>query len=227
MDITQLIVFFGPDGSGKTTQAILLASHFQKQGCKVRLVWIRAHHSLASILSKILSSFGYYRRIFSRGKSSKSLDVKLSSRFKRFWSFIEFISVLPWILIKVKLPLLLGYVVIAHRYLVDTIASVAYFLGDNEFPSGNAAKILLAMISKGAFLIHLDAEIETIMERRKDEELDLDFIQFQRKFYLSFATLLGALSINTSSKNIMGTFQIILDGYPKYNYIIDQHNLLT
>ena len=216
MDSPQLIVFFGPDGSGKTTQAILLASHFQKQGFKVRLVWIRAHHSLASILSKILSSFGYYRSIFSQGKSCKSFDVKLLPRLKRFWGFIEFISVLPWILIKVKLPLLLGYVVIAHRYVVDTVVSVAYFLGDNEFLSDYAAKVLLSMVSKGAFLVHLDAEVEVIKERRKEEELDLDFINFQRRCYLSFSAFFRALSINTSNENVMDTFKIILNGYHNY-----------
>ena len=208
--VPPLIVFFGPDGSGKTTQARLLACHFQQKGFKVRLVWIRAHHSLASILSKILVSFGYYRMMSSQGKSYKLFDVKSLPKLKRFWGFIEFISVLPWILIKVKLPLLLGYVVIAHRYVVDTIVSVAYFLGDYTFLNGYAAKILFNLLSKSAFLIHLDTETEVIKERRNDEELDLDFIQFQRKCYLSFATTLGALSIDTSAKDAMDTFKVIL-----------------
>jgi len=213
MPTPQLLVFFGPDGSGKTTQAKLLASHFQQQGFKVRLVWIRAHHSLASILSKILASFGYYRIVFSKGKTYKSFDVKLLPRLKRFWGFIEFVSVLPWILIKVKLPLLLGYVVIADRYVVDTIVSVAYFLGDCGFQSGYAAKILFTIGLKGAFIIHMDAETSIIIERRKIETLDLDYIWFQRRFYLSFATLLKALSINTSNKNVMDTFKTILNKY--------------
>jgi len=215
MEGPQLIVFFGPDGSGKTTQARLLASHLQQEDFKVRLVWIRAHHSLASILSKILVSFGYYRIIFSHEKNYKLFDVKLLPRLKRFWGFIEFISILPWILIKVKLPLLLGYVVIADRYVVDSIVSVAYFLGGYESLPEYAAKFLLSMVS-GAFLIHLDAETEIIIERRKDEKLDLDFIRFQRKFYLAFATFFGALSINTSSKNVMDTFKIVLNRYYKY-----------
>jgi len=216
MDSHHLIVFFGPDGSGKTTQARLLASHFQQQGFKVRLVWIRAHHSLASILSKILASFGFYRIMNLQGKSYKLFDIKLLPGLKGIWGFIEFMSVLPWVLIKVKLPWLLGYVVIADRYVVDTIVSVAYFLGDYEFLSKCTAKILLTMVSKGAFLIHLDAEEEVIMERRKNEKLDPDFIQFQRRLYPSFATLLGVLSVNTSNKSVMDTFKIILDGYYKY-----------
>jgi thymidylate kinase len=207
----KLIIFFGPDGSGKTTQSRLLASHFNQMGFKVRLVWIRAHHSLASILSKILASFGYYRIIIiSKKESYKLFDVRSLPRLKRFWGFIEFISVLPWILIKVKLPLLLGYVVIADRYVVDTIVSVAHFFGDYEYLSGYAAKILLTMVSKDAFLIHLDAKTEVILERRKDEEIDVDFIRFQRKAYPLFAASLGALSIDTSNKDATDTFNVIL-----------------
>jgi thymidylate kinase len=210
VDDSKLIVFFGPDGSGKSTQARLLASHFSQLGFKVRFVWIRAHHSLSSILSKILASFGYYRIVILEGKNCKSFDVKLLPRLKRFWGFIEFISVLPWILIKVKLPLLLGYMVIADRYVVDTIVSVAHFLGDNSFLYGYAAKILLNMVSKGAFLVHLDAGTEVLIERRRDEEIDPDFIEFQRKVYPLFAASLGALSIDTSSKDTIDTFKVIL-----------------
>ena len=213
MGYPKLIIFFGADGSGKTTQARLLASHFGQMGFRVRLVWIRAHHSLASILSKILASFGYYRIIISKEKSYKLFDVEFLPGLKGIWGFVEFISVLPWILIRVKLPLLLGYVVIADRYVVDTIVSVAHFLGDYEFLYGYAAKILLTMLSKHAFLIHLDAETEVLIERRKDEEIDVDFIQFQRKAYLSFASFLGALSIDTSTKGAMDTFKAILGAY--------------
>lgn len=210
----QFIVFFGPDGSGKTTQARLLKSHLKKEGFRVRLVWIRAHHSLASILSKVLVILGYYHIVFLQGRNHKSFDVKLLPRLKAFWGFIEFVSVLPWILIKVKLQLFLGYIVIADRYLVDTIVNVAYFLDDPNFLRGDIARILLNMISKDAFLIHLDAKTEIVfarIEKRKSEEIDVKFIKFQQRAYLLLAAYLGALSIDTSHREAADTFKIILD----------------
>lgn len=215
MDRPRLIAFFGPDGSGKTTQARLLASHLEQQGLKVRFVWIRYHHSLASILSQILARFGYYRIVSSGGKNYKLFNVKFLPQLKGFWGFIEFVSVLPWILIKVKLPSLLGYVVIADRYVVDTIVSVAYYLGGYKFLSKFYTKTLLSMVSD-AFLIHLDAEIDDIVKRRKDEKLDLVFIRFQRKFYCSFANLLGSLNVDTSKTSILDTSNVIIKGYQKF-----------
>lgn len=214
---SKLVVFFGSDGSGKTTQARSLASHLQRQGFRVIVVWIRAHHSFASVLSKILVRLGYFRYVVSYGKTRRSFVIELLPGLRGFFGLLEFISVLPWILTRVKLPLLLGYVVIAERYVVDTIVNIAYFLHDPRFLRGYAARILLAMVPKDAFLIFLDAETETIISRieKRREELDVDFIEFQRKSYASFAALLGALSINNSNIDETSTFQIMLDRYEK------------
>jgi thymidylate kinase len=211
MESHKLIVFFGPDGSGKTTQAKLLASHFRKRGFRVRLVWIRAHHSLASILSKILVRFGYYREISTQGRSYRLFDVNLLPGLRNFWGFVEFVSVLPWILIKVKLPMLFGYIVIADRYLIDTIVSVAYYLADVTFLTGHAARILLATLSEHAVLINLNADTAVIAARRRDEKLDFDFIRFQQKAYILFAKGLGALSLDTSHKDAIDTLNLILN----------------
>jgi len=150
----------------------------------------------------------------SQGKSYKFFDVKSLPKLKGFWGFLEFLSVLPWILIKVKLPLLLGCVVIAHRYVVDTIVSVAYFLDDPNFLHEHIARVLLGMISKDAFLIYLDAKTKIVLariERRKDEEIDPRLIEFQQTAYLWLATSLGALSIDTSNADVTDTFKIILE----------------
>lgn len=212
----RLIVFFGPDGSGKTTQSRLVASNLKEQGFRVRFVWIRAHHSLASVLSKILVCFGYCRPNNAQANNYKLFDINLVPRLKRFWELIEFVSVIPWILLKVKLPLLLGFVVVADRYLIDTIVSVAYFVEDDEYLSGYTARILLGMAQKNAFLIHLDAETSVILKRRKDEQLDLDFVAFQKKLYMHFADALGVLTIDTSNKNPKETCKIILNTYSSH-----------
>jgi len=44
---SRLVSFFGPDGSGKTTQAMMLADHLRARGVKVRLAWIRSKRTLA------------------------------------------------------------------------------------------------------------------------------------------------------------------------------------
>jgi thymidylate kinase len=164
-------------------------------------------------LSKILAEFGYYRITFLQGKNHKLFDVKLLPRLKGFWGLVEFISVLPWILIKVKLRLLFGNIVIAERYVLDTIVTVAYFLGDSNFLQGHLSRILTRMISRDALLIYLNAETKIVLDRlesRGNEETNPEFIRFQQKAYLSLATSLGALCIDTSENDVIGTFQSIL-----------------
>ena len=207
----RLVVFFGPDGAGKTTQAQLLASYFINRGYVVKRVWIKANHSLAALLSKIFVQFGYSKTVFSPvGDSYKVFDIRYLPKLKKFWSLLEFVSVLPWILLKVKFPLLLGHVVIADRYLVDTIVTIAYSLRDTTFLSGFIANVLLRMIPQDAFLIHLDANATDILTRRKVEMIEKDFVEFQKKLYSSFAFSLGALSISTSEKRIRDTFNAIV-----------------
>lgn len=209
----RFIVFLGSDGSGKTTQAIALAHLLRNRGLRVRRVWIRAHHSFSAILGKVLVRFGYFNIIYPQGKNCKQFDVKLLPSMKRFWGFLEFLSAMPWVLFKVKLPLFFGEYVIAERYVVDTVVTVAYFLEDPGFLSGRIAKVLLSMLPAEAFVIHLDAETKTILERRAEEKLDPNYIEFQRKSYFLFADLLNASSIDTSKNDISTTFRIILNDY--------------
>jgi len=212
----RLVVFFGPDGSGKTTQAKLLTSYFIKRGYKVKQVWIRSNHSLAALVSKIFIILGYFRIAFSPdGDAYKIFDIRFLPKLKKIWCFLEFLSVLPWILFKVNFPLLLGYVVIADRYLVDTVVTIAYSFTDTNFISGFIAKVLLRMIPHNSFFIHLDANTKIILRRRNVERIQRDFIEFQKKWYTLFALSFGALSINTSNKKVYNTFNEIIENIYK------------
>ena len=56
-----LIVFFGPDGAGKTTQVTMLAKYLESRGFRVKKIWIRNFHfPFAYFLSKLFVRFGYY-----------------------------------------------------------------------------------------------------------------------------------------------------------------------
>lgn len=206
------IIFFGPDGSGKTTQSILLKSYLVKRGYKVKRVWIRSNHSLAALISRIFIKLGYYKIVFSpEGNAYPVFDIKLLPKLKGVWSFIEFFSVLPWILLKVNFPLFFGYVVIADRYLIDTVVTLAYTFEDTNFLTGFIANILLRMMPQKTSYIHFDAEIEDILDRRKNENIKKDFIVFQKKWYRYFSSSFCALSVNTSKCKIQNTLNQIIN----------------
>jgi thymidylate kinase len=205
-----LISIFGPDGSGKSTQARLLARYLASQGFKVKIVWIKSFHTLAYVLSRLywklsprsveLNAYGHIIRIkpLCHGKLRRLI-----------WAWIEFISIIPRILIEVYLPSLIGEVIVTERYLIDSVVSIAYAIDDDKFDSRLTAKMLLRFIPKNSILIHLDSDYETVKKRRQNLTDPEEFFQFQRILYDKLSVRLGATKINTCEQDIEETAEEI------------------
>lgn len=199
----ETVIFFGADGVGKTTQVKLLNNEYQRRGLTTTVCWLRGRHSLSYLVSKILILLGYPNIVYER-------DIKfMDSRhlpMKNLWSFIEFISVVPLILIRFTYPMLRGDVVIAERFLPDTVVFNSFFIGE-EFKPYSA--VLLRMMPTETLLIHLDSLEEELRERRSSD-WPQDFITHQLRQYRVLAKKLGAVSINTSHNSVTATHQRIL-----------------
>ena len=165
---------------------------------------------MAFILNNFLMRLGYYRteRVAS-GLIYKIFDPSLLPKLRPIWGFIEFISVLPWIILRVYLPRIFRYTVVAERYVVDTVVYLGYWLGPDFFRS-YLAKILLNFIPQGSLLIHLDAETQVLIKRLYYDTATIDFIVFQKKIYRVLAKMLGAVTIDTSRFGIKEVFQQII-----------------
>jgi len=205
------VVFFGPDGAGKTTLAQDLVGYFRANGRRSRICWMRGRHSLAFMLAQIFTRLGYYRTIKSPD-GSVSFDVfdpSLLPKIRRLWQFLEFISILPWIITRFYLPKALGYVVVSERYVVDTVVYLGYWLGEDTLLSF-LSRVLLSFVPRDSFLIHMDAETSVLLQRRFDDVITEDYIVFQRKAYKTLARSLNALTIDTTSSGAEENFQRIL-----------------
>lgn len=209
-----VIIFFGPDSTGKSTQAKLLIKYLKSKQCRVAWTWIRGSHSIAFVLSKFLARQGYYRTVkVPSGVVYRVFDPHLLPGLKPLWGLIEFVSVLPWIILRVYLRRILGYTVVAERYVVDTVVYLAYWL-DSDFLKSLLAKVLLGFIPRGSVLIHLDAESRVLIERLKKVRYDIatsDYITFQQRAYHVLSQSLNAVTIDTSKFNVEETFQLVIN----------------
>lgn len=200
------IIFFGSDGTGKTTQAGFVIDELQRRKLNVKRAWIRGRHLFAFLISQVLLKLGYSKTIIQTGApGGKILDTRKLPG-KRFWSLVEFSSVVPLALLRVYIPLLLGYSVVAERYIIDTAVYNSYFLGA-DFDA--YVRILLSMIPKNSLLVHLDAKKEDVLARRKGDILSEDFIEYQLMQYRKIASRLNALSIDTSSNDMSSVREMI------------------
>jgi thymidylate kinase len=204
-NIPRAIIFFGPDGSGKTTQANLLVSELNRKGIRNKKLWLRSLHTLAFIISKVSMHILRLNDIY-------QLRTKYShhAAFRITWYIIEFVSILPLILTRFYLPLLQGYVIVAERFVIDWVVSVAYATNNPSLVDSWFATWMTYFIPKQSVLVYIDAEYNSILSRRGAED-SFESIEFQRVCYSKFAQKLHALQIDSSNKGICEVFAQITD----------------
>jgi len=209
--VPHLISFFGPDGAGKSTQAELLLNHFQSHKIKAKKAWIRSPHTLAYLVSRFFVKIGFYRVVSNPfGKQLKIPAVHKNHWLKLFWSVIELVSTLPPILFRVYIPLFLGYTIIAERYVVDTVVTIAYYVNDLGFLQSRTARLLLCFVPKNTVFIHLDSDYSNIIKRRSHTIEPRDFIEFQRIGYKTIGSLVRAEFVDTSRTSVKQTYTRIM-----------------
>jgi hypothetical protein len=226
----KLVHFFGPDGAGKSTQVDILVGVLRERGINAQKCWVRAHHTVAFLLWRLFIRIGFCRSVLNPFGVATRIPAVDQNRFLRFfWSTVEFIGVLPHIL-RVHYSLWRGRTLVAERYILDTITTTAYFLNDISFLRSCTSRILLFLIPHDTVFIFLDANYETIYQRRahlfrikirhKRHRREYGaipassveprfFIDFQRAAYKILSRSFDTLVINTSENSIEETSMAI------------------
>jgi thymidylate kinase len=197
MSFPKIIVLTGIDGSGKTTIANRLLKYLRHKGKKTCYVWIKSLHSLAYIISVVFERTYLSKTLINpNGITIKRFDPTALKPLHKLWPYIEFISVIPWIIFKVYLPIFFGFVVIADRYVIDTVATISIRIKEINFFQTFLGRLLLKMIPKGAMLVMLDIEASSVSKRRFDVEYTCNEIKSQTALYRKLSKMLGALVID-------------------------------
>lgn len=203
------IHFFGADGTGKTTQGRMLSKYMKKKGIKNKLVRIRSGRTLASILYEFFKKFD--SNLVELGGDGRVIRINsLRTSFdKKIWCSIEFLSILPMLLRSVFIPMALGKIIIAERYMIDAVATIAYIINDPSWSEHFLAKLLLKFIPRNSIFILLDANYKDIAERKGSSVDPKEYIEFQRRTYIAFAKTTDAVIIDTSTRSPVETHNVI------------------
>jgi thymidylate kinase len=200
-----ILYFFGPDGSGKTTIATTLAKKLRKECSKVKLSWMRGTHTLASMLAIFLTKFPTFR-----GSDNPYYGISVPNRMKRLWQIIEFVSMLPILLTRFTIPSLLGYVIVAERYLPDFLTWVSLTTRDEDYLKRLEARFLLALSKKADVKVYVTAS-EAELAKRRSGEVNRNFLSRQIKLYEELAKIIRACKIDTTARSIKETLNELIN----------------
>jgi len=205
------ICFTGIDGSGKTTLAKSLTDQLNRGGFECKYVYNR----LVPFLLKPFIVIGH--KLYLRGKNiSNNYDEYSTTKRKAIranpLSFIyEWLLLLDYsiqVMLKVKIPLMLGKNIVCDRYIYDTLATdLAVDFGYSDQKIERTLNRFLLLFPKPQLIFLVDVP-EEIAYQRKDDIPSIHYLRDRRKVYLNIGKVCGMVFIDGSksldeSKNIV------------------------
>jgi len=201
-----LLCLFGVDGAGKTTLARYIATYLRIQGFYATTVWMRGTHTIASVLARFLACFSVFR-----GSCNPYYKICIPSSMKQLWLWIEFISILPIILLRFVVSKLLDRVVIAERSLIDFLAWLIVTLRWSRIIRSFIGKSIISLqLSLCDRAIYVRADLDNLLARRKGCS-EKRLIPIQLQIYDAIAKALQTPCINTSRKTVNESVREILE----------------
>lgn len=187
------ICFTGIDGSGKTTHATSIVSFLIQDYVKCKYVWTRwVPITLKPVI--ILTKLLLFKRSIAHALARSNNDyIEYRSAKRRYlkkslakiWQNMVLFDYLLQVLIKIRIPLLFGKVVVCDRYVYDTLVDFAV---DSGCSKGKFTKILrrrfVPLFPKPDLLFLLDVPEEVALKRKSDIKA-LTHLLDRREFYLT------------------------------------------
>jgi dTMP kinase len=186
-----LICFTGIDGSGKTTIAKRLTESLKEKDLPVVYVYGR----LKLFLTKPLTFIG--NKLFLRdynitenyvGYSGKKKNLFSKHKFiQKIYLYIILIDYLLQLLIKIKIPLMSGKVIVCDRYIYDTIITdVAVDMNFSKKQVFSLHNKCFLLIPKPNVTFLVDVH-EDVAYSRKNDVPDERYLKDRRSIYLQVA----------------------------------------
>lgn len=180
------IYLAGVDGTGKTTQARAILAMFRQQNIPVRYVWLRFPR-LFSVPFLIYARWrGYSHREWVNGHQHGYWNFSHSWLMSTLFPWILWLDTVLLTLIKVYLPLRLGYTLVCDRFVVDILADLMTGLDDLRFDERIPGRLFLDLLPQWTKVVILDLDTETVRQRSPELKGDRSHAQ-RRKVYLELA----------------------------------------
>lgn len=182
----KFICFIGIDGSGKTTLAKAFVKFAKGKGVDYHYVWANNQPILIAPLRKL------WRLIFFRGKDmftdyedynkTKKQVARKSRILYRLYRFVHTVDYMLWIMLRVKIPLLLGRRIVCDRYVYDVAVSLSILLDYNFQQTEKLINTYLKYVPTPDAVFLIDVPEEVAFERKNDVP-SLSYLKERRVIY--------------------------------------------
>ena len=208
-----MIYFTGCDGTGKTTHAKLVLHYLTKIGIKAVYTNVKIHHVLSYILLTLWLRYNNSVILY--------IGSKAIHRARTAWLLLELLSIIPALLFRVFIYMALGYIIVCDRYVVDTITTLSLFLNYKALLHSSIAIAFIKLVPKQSLVIFLDADTNTILNRKYYEALTHSIVDYYRKAYSILFKMFRTMNYNviyirTDKHSIAETFKIYVRYLKQY-----------
>jgi thymidylate kinase len=164
----RFIYIAGADGTGKSTQARLLLEHLQGRGIRCRHLWLRFPFLLSLSLLVYARWRGYSWHEVTDGVDQGYWDFRQSWLMRQIFPWVVLLDAALVSILKVYLPLWLGYTIVCERYVFDMVVDLSLALRDPIYRVTWSGNCLLKLLPPDSFAVILDLDAATARERRPD-----------------------------------------------------------
>lgn len=229
----ETVAFSGPDGTGKTSCANIIAKIFSKRGFNIKRAWIKNVHTVAIVAMMLMEKLSYRHVV--RSTSGTYVTSSLS-RYKSAWLWLSFIGVVIKFLPMRISTILLGklarrpILVIADRYILDSmvhilISEIFLNMRNNivdlkeailSYVNSIPLKIMRSLLIKSSMTVVLNGDVAELIERNKKagKPDPYWYMTLQKYLYRVFIKILGIpyVYIDTSKKPLNKVCTEVLAG---------------
>lgn len=201
--MSRLIALCGIDGTGKSTQAALLQSRLDEQGCSTRLLWCRWDPRLARPAVRALDRLSRRRQgpVGGSGAASDQGDRRralkrrvLSSAWTReLWTAVMVLDYGMQVAPKLWRARRSAEIVVVDRYRHDVMIDLSAGGSLRGTP-----RILRRLLPDPDLILVLDVAEEVALERKPDS-LDVTYLRDRRRLYRELALAASATLIDAGA----------------------------
>lgn len=192
------VCFTGIDGSGKSTLAKRLVDILRRKGARAELV--RGAYSLWALrplvgLGKAMflthkDAFDNYTEYYASIR-----EASRNSVLARTYQDLTLAEYFFQILLKIKIPLMMGKDIVCDRYVYDTMTDFAVNLGYPDEWLRSSLKRFLHYCPEPDTIFLVDIPEEVAYQRKSDIP-SIDYLRRRRGFYLAIAKDYGMIELD-------------------------------